>query len=218
MICPGVGRVSTILTQGASFRARLRHQPKVVYRPAWSRRWWASLSVRGERATTGLRRALSEAGEGTVLARPETQLSGRARAVVLVANDEAKRPSGSPPRHLSMPSMNSTSRVRPVHSIPGWLTPSSFFLPFFLPSFLPVPAVTLVVTTSWLSSVSSSGAIGHSGGTRKGGSCGNRAFTSDCSASRRIQTALRLASFLPVAFPTTRKPQLAVPDLLLMLM
>ena len=109
-----------ILTQGASFRARLRHQPKVVYRPAWSRRWWASLSVRGERATTGLRRALSEAGEGTVLARPEAQLSGRARAVVLVANDEAKRPSGSPPRHLSMPSMNSTSRVRPVRSLGGF--------------------------------------------------------------------------------------------------
>ena len=109
-----------ILTQGASFRARLRHQPKVVYRPAWSRRWWASLSVRGERATTGLRRALSEAGEGTVLARPEAQLSGRARAVVLVANDEAKRPSGSPPRHLSMPSMNSTSRVRPVRSLDGF--------------------------------------------------------------------------------------------------
>ena len=105
------------LTQGASFRARLCHQPKVVNRPAWSRGWWASLSVRGERATTGLRRALSEAGEGTVLARPETQLSGRARAVVLVANDEAKRPSGSPPRHLSMPSMNSTSRVRPVRSV-----------------------------------------------------------------------------------------------------
>ena len=108
------------LTQGASFRARLCHQPKVVYRPAWSRRWWASLSVRGERATTGLRRALSEAGEGTVLARPEAQLSGRARAVVLVANDEAKRPSGSPPRHLSMPSMNSTSRVRPVRSLGGF--------------------------------------------------------------------------------------------------
>ena len=116
VICPGVGRVFTRLTQGASFRARLCHQPKVVYRPAWSRRWWASLSVRGERATTGLRRALSEAGEGTVLARPEAQLSGRARAVVLVANDEAKRPSGSQPRHLSMPSMNSTSRVRPVAS------------------------------------------------------------------------------------------------------
>ena len=109
-----------ILTQGASFRARLRHQPKVVYRPAWSRRWWASLPVRGERATTGLRRALSEAGEGTVLARPEAQLSGRARAVVLVANDEAKRPSGSQPRHLSMPSMNSTSRVRPVRSLGGF--------------------------------------------------------------------------------------------------
>ena len=74
--------------------------------PAWSRRWWASLPVRGERATTGLRRTLSEAGEGTVLARPEAQLSGRARAVVLVADDEAKRPSGSQPRHLSMPSMN----------------------------------------------------------------------------------------------------------------
>ena len=108
------------LTQGASFRARLCHQPKLVYRPAWSRRWWASLSVRGERATTGLRRALSEAGEGTVLARPEAQLSGRARAVVLVANDEAKRPSGSPPRHLSMPSMNSTPRVRPVRSLGGF--------------------------------------------------------------------------------------------------
>ena len=108
------------LTQGASFRARLCHQPKVVYRPAWSRRWWASLSVRGERATTGLRRALSEAGEGTVLARPEAQLSGRARAVVPVANDEAKRPSGSPPRHLSMPSMNSTPRVRPVRSSGGF--------------------------------------------------------------------------------------------------
>ena len=117
VICPGVGRV---LTQGASFRARLRHQPKVVYRPAWSRRWWASLSVRGERATTGLRRTLSEAGEGTVLARPETQLSGRARAVVLVANGEAKRPSGSPPRHLSMPSMNPTSRVRPVRYLGGF--------------------------------------------------------------------------------------------------
>ena len=96
------GEFSAVLTQGASFRARLRHQPKVVYRPAWSRRWWACLSVRGERATTGLRRALGEAGEGTVLARPEAQLSGRARAVVLVANDEAKRPSGSPPRHLSI--------------------------------------------------------------------------------------------------------------------
>ena len=54
-----------------------------------------------------------------MLARPETQLSGRARAVVLVANDEAKRPSGSQPRHLSMPSMNSTSRVRPVRSLDG---------------------------------------------------------------------------------------------------
>ena len=113
VICPGVGRV---LTQGASFRARLRHQPKEVYRPAWSRRWWASLSVRSERATTGLRRALSEAGEGTVLARPEAQL----RTVVLVANDEAKRPSGSQPRHLSMPSMISTSRVRPVRSLDGF--------------------------------------------------------------------------------------------------
>ena len=36
-------------------------------------------------------------------------------------------------------------------------------------------------------------------------------------ALRRIQIALRLASFLPVAFPTTGKPQLAVPCLLLML-
>ena len=55
-----------------------------------------------------------------MLARPEAQLSGRARAVVLVANDEAKRPSGSQPRHLSMPSMNSTSRVRPVRSLGGF--------------------------------------------------------------------------------------------------
>ena len=55
-----------------------------------------------------------------MLARPEAQLSGRARAVVLVANDEAKRPSGSPPRHLSMPSMNSTPRVRPVRSLGGF--------------------------------------------------------------------------------------------------
>ena len=75
---------------------------------------------RGERATTWLRRALSEAGEGTVLARPEAQLPGRARAVVLVANDEAKRPSGSQPRHLPMPSMNPTSRVRPVRSLAGF--------------------------------------------------------------------------------------------------
>ena len=82
------------------------------------RRWWASLSVRGERATIGLRRALSEASEGTVLARPEARLSGRARGVVLVADNEAKRQSGSPVRHLQMLSLNSTPRVRPVRS-PG---------------------------------------------------------------------------------------------------
>ena len=77
---------------------------------------------------------------------------------------------------------------------PFFVLPS--FLSFFLPSFLPVPVVTLVVTTSWLSSVvSSSGAIGHSGGTRKGGSCGNRAFASDCSASRRIQPPCALPPF-----------------------
>ena len=53
-----------------------------------------------------------------MLARPEAQLSGRARGVVLVANDAAKRRSGRPPRHLPMPSLNSMSRVRPVRS-PG---------------------------------------------------------------------------------------------------
>ena len=40
---------------------------------------------------------LSEAGGSTVLVRSEEQLSGRARGVVLVANDESKRRSGSPP-------------------------------------------------------------------------------------------------------------------------
>ena len=109
-----------ILRQGASFRARLRHQPRWFTVQCGRRRWWASLSVRGERATTGLRRVLCEAGEGTVLALPEAQLSGRARAVVLVANDETKRPPGSQPRHLSIPSMNPTSRVRPVRSLGGF--------------------------------------------------------------------------------------------------
>ena len=103
-----------------------------------------SLSVRGERVTTGLQCALSEAGEGTVLARPDARLSGRARGVVLVAGDEAKRQSGSPVLHFSTPSLifppmrawleqphgrrhkappqpcalttNSTPRVRPVRS------------------------------------------------------------------------------------------------------
>ena len=42
---------------------------------------------------------MSEAGGDAVLACPEAQLSDRARGVVLVANDEAKRPSGSQPRH-----------------------------------------------------------------------------------------------------------------------
>ena len=56
----------------------------------------------------------------TVLARPEAQLSGRARGVVLVANDEAERPSGSPSQHLSMHSMNPTSRVRPARSPGGF--------------------------------------------------------------------------------------------------
>ena len=120
VIYPGVGRVYQDFNTRCVILSQASSSAKVVYRPAWSRRWWASLSVRGERATTGLRRALSEAGEGTVLARPEAQLSGRARAVVLVANDEAKRPSGSQPRHLSMPSMNSTSRVRPVRSLGGF--------------------------------------------------------------------------------------------------
>ena len=122
VICHGVGRVyyqdfntRCVIPSQASSSA------KGGYRPAWSRRWWAGLPVRGERATTGLRRALSEeAGEGTVLARPEAQLPGRARAVLLVANDEAKRPSGSQPRHLSMPSMNSTSRARPVRYLDGF--------------------------------------------------------------------------------------------------
>ena len=74
----------------------------------------ASLPVRGERATRAWRRALSEAGGDTVLVRPEAQLSGRARGVVLIANDAAKRRSGCPPRHSPMYSLNSTSRVRPV--------------------------------------------------------------------------------------------------------
>ena len=90
----------------------------LVQRDRW--RWLGSLSARGKRAATGLQRALSEAGEDTVLARPGARLSGRARGVVLVAGDEAKRQSGSPvpARHLSMPSLNSTPRVRPVRS-PG---------------------------------------------------------------------------------------------------
>ena len=37
--------------------------------------------------------------------------------VFLVANDGAKRRSGYPPRHVPMPSLNSTSRVRPVHGL-----------------------------------------------------------------------------------------------------
>ena len=80
----------------------------------------ASLSVRDDRATRGWRCAVSEAGGGTVLACPEAQLSGRARGVVLVANDSAKRRLGCSPRHLSMPSLNSTSRVRRVRSPGGF--------------------------------------------------------------------------------------------------
>ena len=114
----------------------------LVQRDRW--RWLGSLSARGKRAATGLQRALSEAGEDTVLARPGARLSGRARGVVLVAGDEAKRQSGSPVLHFSTPSLifppmrawleqphgrrhkappqpcalttNSTPRVRPVRS------------------------------------------------------------------------------------------------------
>ena len=57
VICPGVGLWDEFaLTKGASFRARFRHQQRWLQSSVVARRkWWASLSVRGERATTGLR-------------------------------------------------------------------------------------------------------------------------------------------------------------------
>ena len=96
----------------------LCHQSTAVCAVSRDRGGGASLSVRDDTAIRRWRRAPSEPGGGTVLARPETQLSGRARGVVLVANDEAKRRSRSLPRHLPMNSLNLTSRVRPVRS-PG---------------------------------------------------------------------------------------------------
>ena len=126
--CPaGAGRVST---QGASFPNRTSKGKKRSKKNSPSahgrltdhrdRGSGASLSVGDDKATRGWRRTVREASGGTVLARPEAQLSGRARGVVLVANDAAKRRSGCLPRHLSMPSLNSTSRVRPVRSPGGF--------------------------------------------------------------------------------------------------
>ena len=117
-ICPGgVGRVST---QGSSFLNRTSQSAHGRLPDQRDRGGGASLSVRDDRATRGWRRVVSEAGGWTVLARPGAPLSGRARGVVMAANDAAKRRSGCPPRYFPMPSpsLNSTSRVRLVRS-PG---------------------------------------------------------------------------------------------------
>ena len=94
---------------------------------------------------------------------------------------------------LSTYEKNRTSRVRiPVGTPSSFFLPS--FLPFFLPSLLPVPVVTLVVTTSWLSRVtSSSTTLGHRGGTRKGG-CRKRTFAGFQTASHRMRLARCLLS------------------------
>ena len=105
---------------------RLRHQPTVVSRTTAIEKVVPASLFEMTEPPGGWRRAVSEAGGrwaggGTVLARPGAQLSGRARGVVLTASDAAKRRSGCPPWHLSMPSlMNATSRVRPVRSPRGF--------------------------------------------------------------------------------------------------
>ena len=65
---------------------------------------------RVDRATRGGDARCTRPVGSTVLARPEAKLSGRARGVVLVASDEAKRPSGSPLQHFCRAAHNLCGR------------------------------------------------------------------------------------------------------------